>query len=79
MVHINQAGVGNIETIIPLFAVYRIFYNLESDPAALRDYLYERLTNHQCVIFLAYADNIALGFTQLYLGFSSLSLNISWR
>jgi ribosomal protein S18 acetylase RimI-like enzyme len=78
MVHINQAGVGNIETIIPLFAVYRIFYNLESDPAALRDYLYERLTNHQCVIFLAYVDNIAVGFTQLYLGFSSLSLNNSW-
>jgi len=78
MVHINQAGVENIETIIPLFAAYRSFYDLESDPADLRDYLYERLTNHQCVIFLAFSDNIAVGFTQLYPGFSSLSLRNSW-
>ena len=78
MVHIKQAGTEDIATIIPLFAAYRRFYNLESDPAALRSYLKERLTNNQCVIFLAFSDNIAVGFTQLYPGFSSLSLRNSW-
>ena len=77
-IHINQAGTEDIETIIPLFAAYRRFYNLETDPIALRNYLNERLTNHQCVIFLAFFDNIAIGFTQLYPGFSSLSLSNSW-
>ena len=77
-IHINQAGTEDIETIIPLFAAYRRFYNLESDPIALRNYLNERLTNHQCVIFLAFFDNIAVGFTELYPGFSSLSLRNRW-
>ena len=34
--------------------------------------------NHQCIIFLAFSDNITAGFTQLYPGFSSLSLRNSW-
>ncbi|HAZ94569.1 MAG TPA: GNAT family N-acetyltransferase, partial [Porticoccaceae bacterium] len=44
MVHIKQAGIEDIETIIPLFTAYRTFYKVESDPAQLRSYLYERLT-----------------------------------
>ena len=83
MVHIKQAGIEDIETIIPLFADYRTFYKLESDPVQLRNYLYERLTNNQCVIFLATinesgVDEIPVGFTQLYPGFSSLSLKNTW-
>ena len=77
MVHIKQAATEDIATIIPLFAAYRRFYNLESDPIALRNYLSERLANHQCIIFLAFSDNITAGFTQLYPGFSSLSLRNS--
>ena len=76
--YIKQAGTEDIATIIPLFAAYRRFYNLESDPIALPNNLNERLMNHQCVIFLAFSDNIAVGFTQLYPGFSSLSLRNSW-
>jgi len=78
VVYIKQAGTEDIATIIPLFAAYRRFYNLESDPIALRNYLSERLANHQCIIFLAFSDNITAGFTQLYPGFSSLSLRNSW-
>ena len=76
--YIKQAGTEDIATIIPLFAAYGRFYNLESDPIALPNNLNERLMNHQCVIFLAFSDNIAVGFTQLYPGFSSLSLRNSW-
>ena len=76
--HIKQAGTEDVAIIIPLFAAYRCFYNLESDPIALRNYLSERLANHQCIIFLAFSDNITAGSTQLYPGFSSLSLRNSW-
>ena len=84
MAHIRQAGIEDIESIIPLFTAYRAFYNIESDPVELRDYLYERLKNNQCVIFLASideatTDTAAVGFTQLYPGFSSLSLKNIFR
>lgn len=75
MVHIKQAGV---EDIIPLFAAYRIFYKVESDTAQLRSYLHERLKNNQSVIFLATSEGTAVGFTQLYPGFSSVSLKNTW-
>ena len=78
MVHIKQAGVEDIETIIPLFAAYRTFYKVESDTAQLRSYLHERLKNNQSVIFLATSEGTAVGFTQLYPGFSSVSLKNTW-
>lgn len=83
MAHIKQAGIEDIESIIPLFTAYRTFYNIESDPVELRDYLYKRLKNNQCVIFFASSDEAspdtaAVGFTQLYPGFSSLSLKNTW-
>ena len=78
MVHIKQAGVEDIGTIIPLFAAYRTFYKVESDPAQLRSYLHERLKNNQSVIFLATSGGTAVGFTQLYPGFSSVSLKNTW-
>lgn len=78
MVHIKQAGVEDIETIIPLFAAYRTFYKVESDPAQLRSYLHERLKNNQSVVFMATSGGTAVGFTQLYPGFSSVSLKNTW-
>ena len=83
MVNIKQAGIEDMDAIIPLFIAYRTFYKFDSDPEALRDYLYERLKNNQCVIFLAVindtgATETAIGFTQLYPSFSSLSLKKTW-
>ena len=78
MVHIKQAGIEDIETVIPLFAAYRTFYKVESDPSQLRSYLHERLKNNQSVIFLATSGGTAVGFTQLYPGFSSVSLKNTW-
>ena len=46
MVHIKQAGIEDIETIIPLFTAYRTFYKVESDPAQLRSYLYPEVPGH---------------------------------
>ena len=63
---------------LPLIGVFTTSNPIQSDPIALPNNLNERLMNHQCIIFLAFSDNITAGFTQLYPGFSSLSLRNSW-
>lgn len=62
-----------------LFNAYRVFYKQESDLALENSFITQRLTNKDSVIFCAYDDNgIALGFTQLYPTFSSVSARASW-
>lgn len=79
---IVRAGLTHLDLIVPLFDAYRQFYRLLSDPLRARNYLSERLAKGECVIFLALSGSesepVALGFTQLYPSFSSLSLNPLW-
>jgi len=71
---IHQAGLDDIEKIVPLFDAYRSFYGAQSDPGMARAFLGERLAHGESIIFLAVAANrAAVGFTQLYPSFSSLS------
>lgn len=65
----------NIDELIGLFDAYRVFYKQESNLAAARDFLRERLDNKDSVVFLATdEDGIGLGFTQLYPSFSSVRM-----
>ena len=70
----RQASVVDIQTLVPLFDAYRVFYGKPSDPALARAFLLERFQHNQSVIFLAFqGDGAAVGFTQLYPSFSSVS------
>ena len=71
---IIQATPEHLEDLVPLFDEYRIFYRQKSDQNAVREFLKERLTKQDSVIYLAYIDNIAVGFTQLYSLLSSVSM-----
>ena len=72
---IRRAGVEDIAALAPLFDAYRVFYGKPSDLAVARAFLTERLQREESVIFLAEdGDRTALGFTQLYPGFSSVSV-----
>lgn len=79
---IVNAGVADVELIAPLFDGYRQFYGQPSNPVAARDYLAERLSRDESVIFLALLDQNGsrqpAGFTQLYPLFSSVSLRRVW-
>ena len=76
---VKRAGPGDLDAVAPLFDGYRQFYGQRSDPAAARAFLAERLARDESVIFLAVAeDGEALGFTQLYASFSSVSLRRLW-
>ena len=75
---VRRAGVGDLDDVAPLFDGYRQFYGQRSDPAAARAFLAERLRRDESVIFVAIADDVTLGFTQLYPSFSSVSLRRLW-
>jgi ribosomal protein S18 acetylase RimI-like enzyme len=73
-VTIRLAAVSDVERVAPLFDAYRQFYGLAPDLELARQYLSERLLRGESVVLLAAdADGTALGFVQMYPGFSSLS------
>lgn len=75
---IIRADLEHLDLLAPLFDAYRVFYERPSDLAAARTFLWERLRNLESVIFLALEGERALGFTQLYPSFSSVSLGRLW-
>lgn len=78
---VKRAAVADLDAVAPLFDAYRQFYGQRSDLAAARVFLDERLRRDESVIFLAIAGDDgseALGFTQLYPSFSSVSVRRLW-
>jgi GNAT superfamily N-acetyltransferase len=71
MVAIRRAAVDDLDLVAPLFDAYRRFYRLPSEPELGRRFLQDRFERGESVVFLAFADGAAAGFTQLYPSFSS--------
>jgi len=71
---IGLATAADADRVAPLFDAYRQFYGLPSDLRLCRRYLAERIGRDESVVLLAgEADGTALGFVQMYPGFSSLA------
>jgi len=71
---IGLATAADADRVAPLFDAYRQFYGLPPDLRLCRQYLAERLARDESVVLLAgEADGTALGFVQMYPGFSSLA------
>jgi len=75
---IIRAHAKEADLIAPLFDAYRQFYEAPSDIKASRQFILERLTNAESVIFLAMDGERALGFVQLYPVFASVALQSLW-
>ena len=72
---VEQATIDDVERIVPLFDAYRQFYGKASDMTLARQFLVDRLKNHESVVFVAKNNEGAtFGFTQLYPIFSSTRL-----
>ena len=67
-----------VERVVPLFDAYRRFYGQPPDVDGARRFLAERLGRGESVIFAVVEGGRALGFTQLYPSFSSVSLRPIW-
>jgi len=72
--NIIQTTLKHLDDLVPLFDGYRVFYRQESNKDAVKAFLKERLTKQDSVIYIAYIDGVAVGFTQLYFLFSSVSM-----
>ena len=75
---IITATLDHLEQLAPLFDAYRVFHGQESNLEAATAFLRERLLLNESVIYLALEGETALGFTQLYPSFSSVSLRRLW-
>lgn len=71
---IIEAKKEHLHDLIPLFDGYRIFYQQESDFLGARNFLTDRLTNNESIIFIAYIEEYPAGFIQLYPIFSSVKM-----
>jgi ribosomal protein S18 acetylase RimI-like enzyme len=75
---ILRADVSRLEQLTPLVDAYRQFYKQPSDLKAVRSYLRERLSNDECVVFMAFEGEEALGFTLLYHHWTTVALGHVW-
>lgn len=71
---IVKATLKHLDDLVPLFNGYRMFYKQASNPKKAKEFLTNRIKNNESVIYIAYLDNKAVGFTQLYPLFSSVSM-----
>ena len=76
---VQQATLNDLNELSILFDNYRVFYEKESDIAAAKIFLQERITNNESVIFVFISDeNEMAGFVQLYPLFSSTRMKKLW-
>lgn len=76
----SRATLADLDALAPLFDAYRVFYRQASDPEGARAFLEVRFERDESEVFLARnaTDDRALGFTQLYPSFSSVSMRRMW-
>jgi GNAT superfamily N-acetyltransferase len=71
---VEQASLASLDALTPLFDGYRQFYGRSSDLMAARQFLADRMSQGESVIFMASQAGEPVGFTQLYPSFSSVSM-----
>ncbi len=71
---IIKAHIEHLNMIAPLFDAYRVFYKQASNLETSKAFLHERLKNKESIIYLALKEDKAIGFTQLYPLFSSVTM-----
>jgi GNAT superfamily N-acetyltransferase len=77
-IEIKKAGAEDVSLVAALFDAYRVFYKQHSNVTAAVNFLQDRLNKNESVIFIAFADDAAVGFCQLYPIFSSVGLQRTW-
>ncbi|MEK4486257.1 GNAT family N-acetyltransferase [Psychrobacillus sp. FSL H8-0484] len=72
--NVVKGNISCLEDLTPLFNAYRIFYEQQSDVEGAKEFLKARIQKDESVIFMAYEEDIAVGFVQLYPFFSSVGM-----
>lgn len=75
---VRKANANDLAQLSELFDGYRQFYQQQSNPAAAKAFLADRIEKNQSVIFVVEKGGQLLGFTQLFPSFSSVSMQRLW-
>lgn len=78
LLEIRKAGKEDVAAVALLFDGYRVFYKQTSNLEAAFDFLDQRISKNESVVFVASFDGVAVGFVQMYPIFSSVSLQAAW-
>ena len=76
---IIQAKITHLDEVVDLFDAYRVWYRKDSNKAAAKEFLSERIQQKESIIYAC--ENEAgklIGFTQLYPIFSSTRMKRMW-
>ena len=70
----------DIPKLLPLLMDYRTFYSVErQDEKEAERFLHDRIGKKESVVFIAFHEDEAVGFIQLYPSFSTVSLKRQWH
>ena len=75
---VRQAGLDDVDKLVPLFDAYRQFYDQPSDLTRARNWLRARIGANESVVLIAERDGLPVGFTQLYPMYSSVQTARIW-
>jgi GNAT superfamily N-acetyltransferase len=78
MIVIRKAIPEDLDQLVPLFDAYRQFYKQASNLEGARRFLAERMERGESVVFMAFEEERAVGFTLLYPIFSSVGMDSNW-
>ncbi|MBT5705082.1 MAG: GNAT family N-acetyltransferase [Verrucomicrobia bacterium] len=71
----EKLKIDELDSLVPLFDHYMVFYGKNSNPDGYREYLHERIDKEEATVFLARtATGQPIGFVLNYHSFSSVSL-----
>lgn len=77
-IKIKRALYEDANAITHLFHKYRSFYGYDGNIVQEKEFLQNRITNNEAVIFFADSKSEAVGFMQLYPLFSSTRMKKLW-
>jgi GNAT superfamily N-acetyltransferase len=74
MIIVRRAQFADVPAVASLFDAYRQFYGKQSNLDLAARFLADRIGQNESIVFLAETrEGVAVGFTQLYPSFSSVS------
>jgi ribosomal protein S18 acetylase RimI-like enzyme len=76
--NIRQATITDVDQLSILFAQYRVFHEQPFEPDEAKQFLEDRLSGEESIIFIAIENEQQAGFTQLYPSFPSVGLKKIW-
>lgn len=78
-IDVHRAAMADLEKVACLFDAYRQFYGQPGDLPLAQDFIRQRLSNQDSVIFIATdGHRTPIGFTQLYPSFTSVGACRIW-